>query len=159
MFKGADCSNNRLQIEYSQMDKKNTGKNEANVGKIQPIGDQGRVLLVRPDGSGTYTALANNGDCYWRVAIDVLKSRSGRTPTDNQVANFVNELAAYNKKTDANILAVGEDIEIPPPGSHLGQLGATTPSTEPPIAPIAPRGIDQAVECPDSSEYTRYFGL
>jgi hypothetical protein len=95
------------------MSNSDTEENAADVGKMQPIGENGRTALVRPDGSATYIALVNNGDCYWRVAADVLQSRSGQAPGDTQIANFVNVLAAFNKKADANILAVGEKIEIP----------------------------------------------
>jgi hypothetical protein len=83
--------------------------------RLEAIGDNGREVQVHGDGSATYTARANNGDCYWRVAADVLKSRSGSLPSDTAIANFVNVLAAYNKKADPNLLAVGEDIKIPPP--------------------------------------------
>jgi hypothetical protein len=93
----------------------NTGQTDDVGGNMQPMGDHGRLMLVRPDGSATYTAQANIGDCYWRVAADFLQSRIGQAPTDTQVANFVNVLAAYNNKADANILAVGEKIEIPAP--------------------------------------------
>jgi hypothetical protein len=104
------------QVQYCQMDDINTGQTDDDGGKLQPMGDHDRLMLVRPDGSATYTAQANNGDCYWRVAADFLQSRFGQTPSDTQVANFVNVLAAYNHKADANILAVGEKIEIPAPG-------------------------------------------
>jgi hypothetical protein len=137
------------------MDNTNTGASESTALKRQPIGDQGRIMLVRPDGSGTYTARANVGDCYWRVASDVLKSRSGRTPSDTQVANFVTVLAAYNRKADANILAVGEDIEIPPPTDPPPQ---TLQSMA--LAPMDAGKInDEALEEPDCSEYTSYFDL
>jgi len=101
----------------ASMSNPNDESAEVQPGKMQPIGDNGRVILVRPDGSAFYIARANTGDCYWRVALDVLKSRNGGQPTDTEVANFVNLLAAYNDKVDANQLAVGEKIEIPPPGS------------------------------------------
>src|ERR1700679_3004570 len=97
------------------MDDINTGQTGEQNGKMQPMGDHGRFMLVRPDGSASYTARANVGDCYWVVAKDCLQSRSGQAATDTQVANFVKVLAAYNNKTDANILAVGEKIEIPAP--------------------------------------------
>ena len=117
-FKGDQLvarSEDGKQVEYRQLSNMKNVQTADNAGQMQAVGDHGRQMLVRPDGSMSYKAEANKGDCYWRVAADVLKGRSGSNASDTQVANFVNELAAYNKKADPNKLAVGETIEIPPP--------------------------------------------
>ncbi|MBU6452917.1 MAG: hypothetical protein KGS72_14115 [Cyanobacteria bacterium REEB67] len=93
---------------------------------IEAIGTHGRTLSVMPDGSASYTAQANNGDCYWRVAADVLSTRTGQQPSDADVSNFVDVLAKYNNKTNPDELAVDEKIMIPPPA----KVDAAAPDTQ-----------------------------
>jgi hypothetical protein len=97
------------------MGKNKKDKSTDDTAAIKPIGESGRMVEERPDGSSVYIARANVGDCYWRVAADVLHSRKGTEASNAEISMFVTKLATFNKKEDANLLLVGEKIEIPPP--------------------------------------------
>jgi hypothetical protein len=135
---------------------------EAKSGTTDVTTASGHKAKLNADGSGTYTANAN--DNGWTISRDILTDRmkaAGVTdqPTANQIANFANDLGRLNGPNWDRTIREGKEIKVPATviggDAKVSTPGSPAAAIEKPVAepPLNPPGKD----APGAADTT--FGL
>ncbi len=106
-------SEDKKQFEFRDVHNMNKEFQVAdNASEQQTIGAKGREAKVYPDGSADYTVAKN--DNLWSISRDVLAERSNRPPTQNEIGNFVHDVAVANHiENNPGSIKPGDVIHIP----------------------------------------------